>query len=289
MRLKLPFFVCTKNIQKGDTDYKMKNNKSARALQLKKNWIVLSALVTRNIKNQYRRSVLGILWTVLNPLLNMAVMAFVFSELFGRQDVIGMNYAVYILSGTLAFTLLRTSTSQALKSLVGSFDLMTKTKIPYGIFPLSNVAVAVVNFAFSLIALVIVMLVVSQPFMWSLLMIIVPWLPAMFMFITGISLILSVMYVYFRDISHLYGILLTLWNYLTPVFYSLESLKLGDRAMAIMQLNPMLHYVEYFRECIRGIVPNWQLHLICYAWGIGMLLVGMLVFKLAKRKLVLHI
>lgn len=266
---------------------------SQRALQLKKSYVVLSSMVARNVRNQYRRSVLGIVWTVLNPLLNMLVMSFVFSNIFGR-DGIDMDYSVYVLSGTIAFAIMRTATNNAMHSLVNSYDLMTKTRTPYYIFPLSHVFSALVNFGFSLIALIIVMLVrylmgADVTFSWTMFMVLIPWLPCIFMFTTGLSLILSVIYVRFRDIGHIYGVLLTLWNYLTPVFYSLKTLQLGDTAMKIMKLNPMLHYVNYFRDVINGVVPDWKTHLACFGAGVIMLLLGLLIFKLAKRSIILYI
>lgn len=265
---------------------------SERALRLKKSYVVLSSMVARNVRNQYRRSVLGILWTVLNPLLNMLVMAFVFSNIFGR-DNIEMDYAVYVLSGTIAFTIMRAATNNAMHSLVNSYDLMTKTRTPYYIFPLSHVFSALVNFGFSLIALIIVMLIRLPTgkvvFSWTMFMVLIPWLPCIFMFTTGLSLILSVIYVRFRDIGHIYSVLLTLWNYLTPVFYSLKSLNLDATAMKIMKLNPMLHYVNYFRDVINGVVPDWKTHLVCFGAGAIMLLIGLLIFRLARRSIILYI
>lgn len=254
----------------------------------RKNLVVLTSMVTRNIKNQYRRSVLGIFWTVLNPLLNMLVMAFIFSNLFGGSGT-DMDYAVYVLSGTIAFGLMRTATVTALPSLVHNYDLMTKTRIPYSVFPLANALSSLVNFAFSLIALIFVIIVRQVPFTWTMFMMIFPWLPSIMMFTIGISLMLSVIYVRFRDIEHLYGVVLTLWSYLTPVFYTLETLNLSDSAMKIMKLNPMLHYVNYFRDVINGVVPSMRDHLICYGAGLVMLLIGLIIFKLLRRKAIMYI
>ena len=133
-----------------------KSKMKANALQLKKSMVVLSSMVEKNIKNQYRRSVLGIVWTVLNPLLNMIVMAFVFSSIFGRADI-EMDYPVYVLSGTIVFTLMRVSTSESLTCMVDNYDLLTKTRVPYAVFPVSHTFSSTVNFGFSLIALIIVL------------------------------------------------------------------------------------------------------------------------------------
>ncbi len=263
----------------------------ANELQFKKSMVVLGSLVSKNIKNQYRRSVLGILWTVLNPLLNMLVMSFVFSKIFGRNSI-NMDYPVYVLSGNIVFSLMRTATTTSLPSMVNNYDLLTKTRIPYAVFPISNVLSATVNFLFSMVALVIVMLFrmsAGVTFHWSMLLIFVAWLPAILFFSAGISFVLSAVYVRFRDIKHLYNVFLTLWMYMTPVFYSIESLKLESEYIALMQFNPMLHYLQSFRDLVCGNIPSGTTFIIMYGIGLGALGLGYLIFRLSRRKLLLYI
>lgn len=263
----------------------------ANELQFKKSMVVLGSLVGKNIKNQYRRSVLGILWTVLNPLLNMLVMSFVFSKIFGRNSI-NMDYPVYVLSGNIVFSLMRASTTSSLTCMVGNYDLLTKTRIPYAVFPISNVLSSTVNFFFSLIALVIVMLVrmsAGVTFHWTMILIIFAWLPGILFFSTGISFVLSVVYVRFRDIKHLYAVFLTLWTYLTPVFYSIDALKLDGSYLTVMKLNPMLHYLQCFRDLVNGTIPSGKEFLICYGVGLGFLGIGYLIFRLSRKRLLLYI
>lgn len=268
-----------------------KHKIKANALHIRKSMVILDSMVKKNIKNQYRRSFLGIFWTVLNPLLNMAVMAFAFSSIFGR-DSIDMDYPVYVLSGNIVFSLMRTATTSSLTCMVDNYDLLTKTRVPYGVFPISQTLSASVNFGFSLVALIIVMLIripKGVTFHFSMLMIVFPWLPSLMLFTLGISLILCSIYVRFRDIKHIYSVVITLWTYLTPIFYSLSTLKLGPTAQQIMELNPMLHYLNYFRDVIMGVVPSWQAHAICYGAGFAALLVGTVVFRLSRKKFILYI
>ena len=124
----------------------------------KKNSYIVQAMVVKNVKEQYRNSVLGILWTVLNPLLNMIVMALVFSNLFGRQ-IIGADYPVYILSGSIIFTLMRSITERSLGCIVNNASLIKKVKIDYEVFPVSNMFSGLVNFLFSFIALIVVVII----------------------------------------------------------------------------------------------------------------------------------
>ena len=269
----------------------MQKKLKANPISSRKVAVILWSLVKKNTKNQYRRSFLGILWTVLNPLLNMFVMAFVFSRIFGRTGI-GMDYPVYVLSGNIVFGFMRTATVTAMPSLVGNYDLITKTRTPYSVFPLSNVFTALVNFGFSLIALIIVMIVripAGVRFHWSGLMVFFPWLPAIFLFSAGLALLLSAVYVRFRDLKHIYNVLLTLWMYLTPVFYSVETLNLPAKYGFIMKLNPMYHYLKYFRDAIGGVVPGWKVTLICYLVGIVVFGIGTIIFRMLKKKLVFYI
>ncbi|MCR4726636.1 MAG: ABC transporter permease [Clostridia bacterium] len=253
----------------------------------------LLSMVNRNVRNQYRNSVLGILWTVLNPLLNMIVIALVFSMLFNRNQMDGIYYPVYILSGNIVFGLLRNATINSLPCIVNNYDLLSKTRIVHEIFPLSNVLSATVNFFFSMIALFIVMVIfINKPgvgFHPTILMTVAPLLPAFLLFCLGVSFILSTIYIRFRDIKHIYDIVLTLWMYLTPLFYSLELIKGHKTATYILKLNPMFHYVTYFRSLLTGTVPSLFSHAMIYAWGAGMFLVGFLIFHFSKKKFLLYI
>lgn len=263
----------------------------ANELQFKKSMVVLVSLVGKNIKNQYRRSVLGIFWTVLNPLLNMLVMSFVFSSFF-NDGTIDMDYPVYIMSGNIVFALMRAATTSSLECMVNNYDLFTKTRIPYAVFPISNVLSSTVNFLFSMIALVFVMLArmsAGVTFHWEMLLIIFAWLPSILLFSTGISFILSVVYVRFRDIKHLYEVFLTLWMYMTPVFYSITSLNLKESYVKAMSFNPMLYYLQSFRNLLTGNMPSGQTFLICYGVGIGLFIVGYIIFRLSGKKLLLYI
>lgn len=270
----------------------MKLTSNAGAVEFRKSLNVLGSIVKRNVKNQYRNSFLGVVWTVLNPLLNMIVMALVFSNLFGRS-LQGADYPVYLLSGNTVFNLMRMATTNALPCIVNNSDLLTKTRIRQYVFPMSNVFGATVNFFFSLVALILVMFIRipnGVTFHWTMFMTVFPFLPALMLFSGGISLLLCIMYVYFRDIKHIYTVVLTLWMYATPLFYSLEALHLSETMMTIMQINPMYHFVTYFRDItIYGTVPSFASHAIIYGWGIGFFLIGGLIFHFGKNKMMIRL
>lgn len=245
---------------------------------------LLRELVVRDIKVRYRRSFLGLVWTVLNPLLMMLVMTLVFSTIF-RSNI--ENFPVYLLTGNIVFALNSDSTSQALMSIVGNAGLIKKVYIPKYLFPLSKVLSCLVNFGFSLIALLIVMLLTHSPFYPSLLLFWAPLL-GLFLFSTGLSLILSAVNVYFRDVGHLYSVLITAWTYLTPIFYPIEILP--PVMQKIVFWNPLYQYIKYFRLLVlSGTVPEWDTNLYCFGVGVLMLAVGTAVFKKLQDHFILHI
>lgn len=236
---------------------------------------LLSLLVRRNIKNQYYRSFIGVLWTVLNPLLNMLVMAFVFSQLFGSDTK--LDYPIYILSGNIVFNIMRTSTSGSLPCLVHQRDMLQKTRVSIALFPTSNVLSSLVTFGFSFIALLVVALVRfftgHYVFQWTILLVVL-LIPAVTLFSLGISYFLSALYVFFRDIEHIYSVFLTLWTYLTPLFYVIDDERFSPFVTKVMSFNPMFHYVEYFRDLLMGVVPGGTELLVCYGFALISFAIG---------------
>lgn len=257
---------------------------------------LLKLLVRRNIKNQYYRSFIGVLWTVLNPLLNMLVMAFVFSTIFGRYTD-GLDYPIYILSGNIIFNIMRSSTSSSLPCLVGQNDMLQKTKVPIEIFPTSNVLSSLVTFGFSFIALLIVAGFRALPiwngtgaalyeFHWEIILVVFI-LPALVVFSLGISYFVSALYVFFRDLKHLYSVILTLWQYLTPLFYTID--RLGDTVAQLIQFNPMYHYVTAFRDMLMGTIPSAMTWLAMYGFAAISLVIGWFVLHLLKNNIAAYL
>lgn len=266
---------------------KLSKKESAFIMQMKKNSYILSAMVKKNFKAQYRGSILGAFWTVLNPLLNMIVLSIVFSKLFGGKEGVGI-YPVYLLCGNLIFGMMRQISTQSLECLVSNSGLIKKVKISYSVFPISNMFTALVNFGVSFIALIIVMLIVGQQFYWTIFLVVVI-IPAVMLFSLGVGFVLSSMFVFFRDVRHLYNVGITLWQYMTPLFYTAASLG-GGIVTDIININPMTHYVTAFRSIIQwGTIPNAMEFLIMYAWAIGMVAIGYLIFRLNRKKYILYI
>ncbi len=244
----------------------------------------LFSLVKRDFIVKYRRSVLGIFWSVLNPLLMMIVISAVFSYLF-RFDI--EHYPVYYLTGYIMFTMFSSSTSSAINSIIGASELIKKMYLPKYLFPVEKCLFEFINISVSFVALMIVLIWFRVPITISWLMIPLPFL-SILLFSIGISFILSSLNVYFRDIGHLYSIVTMVLMYATPVIYPVSILP--PKIMAIMNYNPLYHFIDYFRVLvIDGKIPSLDSALICTAFALGTFLFGALVFKMLQRKFILYI
>lgn len=206
---------------------------------------LVKQLVTKDIKLKYRRSFLGYLWSILNPLLIMAVMVVVFSQIF-RFDV--ENYPVYLIIGQTLFNFMSEATNQAIHSILGNAPLLKKVYVPKYIFTLSKVTSSLVNLVFSLGAMLIVFIVTRVQFSaYMLLMPVV--LIELYVFCLGLGLFLAQAAVFFRDIQYIYSVFITVWMYLTPVFYPITILPDNIRNL-VVSLNPMYFYIDQFRTIV---------------------------------------
>lgn len=244
---------------------------------------LLYQLVRRDFLAKYKRSVLGVLWSLLNPLFTMLVMTVVFSFVF-RFDI--ENFPVYLLSGQIIFTMFSEITNLCMSSVMGAASLMKKVSVPKYIFPISRALSSLINFAFSFIALLLVMLFTRAPFYLTMIYCVIPILYA-FVFSTGIGLILSAAVVFFRDVTYLYGIFLTAITYFTPLFYPISIIP--DHFRWIISLNPLYHMVECFRTCvIYGGVPTLWQNLVCLLLAVLSLGIGLFVFVREQDRFILY-
>lgn len=251
-----------------------------------RNWFTITSLVSRDFKLKYRRSVLGVLWSVLNPLLMMCVLAAVFTNVLKFGDDI-RNFPLYLILGNILFTLMADSTNEAMWSIIQSSSLIKKIRIEKLIFPLEKILFQLVNFAISLIAVVIVLVFFQIIPTWRLIFLPV-LLVYMLLFCAGLGMLLSALAVFFRDVCHLWGVVLTAWTYATPLFYPMSILP--EWMQAAEQFNPMYHYVTYFRDIVmNATVPGLTENLICFGFAIVSFIVGIIVFKKNEKKFILYV
>lgn len=267
-----------------------KGSKHNLISDMKKYSPLLQNLVLKDIKIKYRRSVLGIAWSVLNPLLTMIVLTQVFGMLLKiKVD----NFATYYIVGYSLWAFFSEATTNSMSAILGASALIKKVYIPKYIFPLEKCLFSLVNFCFTLVAVLIVMIFQGVYPTFTSLLFPLPVIYAFF-FICGMCLFLSAANVYFRDIEHLYSVFLTVWMYLTPIIYPIEILngngKLGTFVRQIVYLNPMTHYVQYFRSVVMyNTVPSLKENLICILMSAIVFFIGAFVFKKSQRNFILHI
>lgn len=246
---------------------------------------LLFQLVEKDIKLKYRRSFLGYLWSILNPLMIMVIMVIVFSNMF-RFNI--ENFPVYLIIGQTCFAFLTEATNQAIWSITGNAALLKKTYVPKYVFTLAKVTSSCVNLIFSLGAMIIVFFVCRVELSWRFLFI--PFiLLQMYLFCLGIGLLLAATNVFFRDIQYIYSAVTTAWMYLTPIFYPLSQLPEWLQ-WSIKHFNPMYAYVTQFRDIVlNGKMPGHMLLGMGVGAAILALVLGSFVFIKTKDKFILYI
>jgi ABC-type polysaccharide/polyol phosphate export permease len=227
---------------------------------------------------------LGILWTLLDPLLNMIVLTVIFSTLFGREIA---NFPVYLMSGRMIFTFFSQGTGFCLTSISGGGLYIKSVKMPLFMLPLSKVLSALINDILSLIALFAIMLLTGADFYWTIVLFPLPVLYTM-LFSLGVGMMLAAWVVFFNDVSYLYSILITLLMFCTPIFY--QDTIYPENVAWLFKSSPIYRFVQMFRDVImNGAVPELSAHLICLAWCAGALVIGGLVFRKSKEKFILYL
>lgn len=245
---------------------------------------LIKQLVSRDFKAKYKRSILGVFWSFLNPLLTMIVQYVVFSNLF-RFDI--PYYPVYLLSGIIVFNYFSEACGMALTSIIGNATLITKVYVPKYIYPLTRILSSLVNLLISMIPLIIVTML-SGLYPTKAYLLIPFMLVCLAMFCLGLGMLLSAAMVFFRDIQFLWGVLTMIWMYLTPIFYP-ESI-LPEQVVWVLKINPLYYFINFLRSCvIDGVSPEPVVYVQCFLISLCVLAVGAWVFKKSQDKFVLYL
>lgn len=245
---------------------------------------LIKQLVSRDFKTKYRRSVLGVFWSFLNPLLTMLVQYVVFSTLF-RSAI--PNYPVYLLSGIVLFNFFNETTTVGLTAITSNAPLITKVYVPKFIYPLTRMLSSSINVAFSLIPLFIVTICtgVMPAASWLLLAYV---LLCMMAFALGITYILATMMVYFRDTQFLWTVVSMVWMYCTPIFYP-ENI-IPAPLMPLYRMNPLYQLLKFARiSLIDRVSPEPMAYLICLAVGVIPLVLGVWIFQRKQKDFALYL
>lgn len=242
-------------------------------------YFVIKQLVSREIKRKYARSFLGIIWSVLNPLMYMAVMSMIFTTMFQRSIE---NYPIYFLTGMTIWQLFSGATNSAMNALVDNRMLLIKLKLPKQVFVLSRIYTAFINFAYTCIAYVMMLFVFQVKLSFCMLLFPVA-IFFLLLFSMGIGYLLSIIYVFFADIKYLYSVILTLWMYMSAIFYPVDSLT--PFMKTVIETNPIYVYIAFVRECVMyQSFPGLHMWIRMIVWGVGSFLIGYYVFKYNENK-----
>jgi ABC-type polysaccharide/polyol phosphate export permease len=239
-------------------------------------------LINTNLRARYRRSTIGFLWTLLNPLFTMIIIAVVFSTLFKLPFA---DFGVYLFSGILTWTLISNSIINGSMSMINAEGYLKKVYVPKLIFPLATVGVETANFLFSLISLFVLALFLGAKASWGLLFL--PFALLMTaLFVFGLIAIVSILTVYFRDLAHILTIVFLGLFYLTPIMYKKELIT-NENLMTVIKMNPFYYFVELFHQIIyEAKIPDGSLWLTCGVLMLVSLIVGLYVFSLKEKDIV---
>ena len=253
-------------------------------------------IVRKNIKLQYRDSVLGVFWTFLQPLLTTIVLVFIFGNVFGKSSTGVVNYPIYLLCGRLLYEFYSQSTKRAMRSIRNSASVIKKVYVPKYIYPISNVAANFITFLISLTVLACFIIYFkvtgNNPPHLTKYFALAP-IPIIVLFIlsVGVGLILCTMDVFFKDVDYLYEVFCLLLFYMTPIVYRVNSLHISNKIFSlILKANPLYSITEMFRCCVlygRMIDINHLLYSLAFA--LVTLFICLFAFYKKQDKFILHI
>ena len=248
---------------------------------------LMQQLVSRDFKVKYKRSILGIAWSLLYPVLTMAVMALVFSNFF-KFTTPGVSYLAYLMIGLTYFNYVSEASNLAMSSVVANFSLINKVYIPKYIFPFTKCLFVGINFLLTLIPLYAVIIFTGTGLNWYHFLLPFSFL-CLFLFTVGMGLILSTIAVFMRDMFYIYGIILTLWTYLTPIMYDLKTLDIGF-LFTILKCNPLYQYINFARMIILyHQIPSLSSFAACLGSALIVLLLGVVIFRKNQDKFIYYI
>ena len=252
--------------------------------KIKQYRFLFEELVKRDFTKKYKRTVLGMLWSVLGPLMTLGVMALVFTQFFGRNME---HYMIYMFCGNLLYSFFKESTGTGMTALYDNSSIFSKINVPKYMFLLSKNVSSLINFLINIILLFIFFIFDGVAFSWKLIMLLYP-IGCLVVFNLGVGLILSALYLMFRDMKYLYDIFTLLLMYLSAIFYSIDAY--SQEVQYLFYLNPIYVYIRYFRKIIlEGTIPKLSFHLLAAAYAIVVLVIGAVIYKKKNYKFLYYI
>ena len=252
--------------------------------RFKENKFLFEELVKRDFKQKYKRTILGMAWSVLSPLLTLLVMRLVFTRFFGRNMD---HYTIYLFAGNLVFSYFRECTNGGMQSLMTNAHIFTKINVPKYMFLLSKSVSAVINFGLTLLVFFLFVALDGVPFNPSMFAIVYPII-TLTMFNVGMGLILSALFVFFRDTQYLYEVFTMLLMYMSAIFYTVDGF--SEPVQRIFLLNPVYCNIKYVRVIfLEGTLPSLPYHVLLLFYGLTALIIGGVIYKTNNQKFLYYV
>ncbi len=252
--------------------------------RMKEDRFIFEELVKRDFKQKYKRTALGMLWSILSPLITLLVMRLVFTNFFGRGVE---HYTTYLFAGNLMFSYFKEQTSGGMQSLMANAQIFSKINVPKYLFLLSKCVSAAINFVLTLIVFFIFVIIDGVPFHWSIVAIIYP-IAMLTLFNIGVGMILSALYVFFRDVGYIYDIFTLLLMYMSAIFYYVDNYPV--KIQRVFLLNPVYVAIKYVRVVVLdGNIPSFAYHLLLLLYASVAVAVGIIVYKKCNQKFLYYV
>lgn len=256
----------------------------ASVQKLQRYRFLFEELVKRDFKKKYKRTVLGMGWSILSPLLMLLVMKLVFTQFFGRSME---HYTIYLFCGNLVFAYFSEATGQGMTSLMGNASIFTKVNIPKCLFLFSKNVQALINFGLTLVVFFLFCILDGITFTWKFLLLVYP-IVMLLLFNIGVGLILSALFVFFRDIQYLWSVFTQLLMYVSAIFYTVDGYEQWIQNLFLV--NPIFVFNKYFRQIvIYGVIPDIWTHLLLLLDVVLVLLIGCLIYKKYNAKFLYYV
>lgn len=247
------------------------------------NWFLFEELVKRDFEHKYKRTALGMLWSVLSPLLTLLVMKLVFTEFFGRNTP---HYTTYLFAGNIVMSFYREATKQGMSSLLDNAAIISKINVPKYLFLFSKNISALINFSLTLVVFFLFCIIDHIHFSFKFIALLYP-IVCLIALNIGVGMILSVMFVFFRDTRYLYDVFLTLLTYVSAIFYRIDQF--GPRTQRMFLFNPVYVYIKYFRTVvIDGTLPSLAYHGLCLFYAMIFLIIGFFMYRKYNHQFVYY-
>lgn len=251
---------------------------------LRKHQFLFEELVKRDFKQKYKRTVLGMGWSILSPLLTLLVMRIVFTHFFGRTME---HYTTYLFAGNLMYSYFRESTRGGLGALTSNAHIFSRINVPKYLFLFSKNISSLINFLLTLVVFFIFAAFDGVTFTWKFLLLIYP-VCGLLVFNLGVGLILSAMQVFFRDTVHLYDIFLMLLMYMSAIFYTVDTYPVHLQQLFL--LNPVYTYITYMRSIVLdGVIPSFGFHMLLFGYAAAAMLIGGLIYKKKNQRFLYYL